>query len=456
MIGRRKIIQLGAAAGAAAVVGLGRTGRASPGPGRAKRALLVYAAGGLRSSAAFRASPSVDLNPWGVWTQAGSITLGNLLRSDPSVQDYSAPSWPSMRVPPIEEAAREWAIVAATDHAPDGSPRGGDHTDDGPRMSTGYFGNPTAAGLLTVINRALGATAAAPIATIGGAFNDAPGDWLSSAPTSLIYYELPRTPPTGGRANVGRRLEDALDARFASRLRAHGKRFLDTFAGTKATLRRFGPLLAEPYLHMNENPDADLGGVTNRMLMEAVAGPSPQGFTDGDSKSIALALRLLQLGSPAVSVRPADTFDLHDDEESGAPIVYSRFARYMAGIHFALANVPDPDGSGSLLDSTLVVTTSEFGRNAHPGGFNEGHGSDHGQSAGWRNQAHVVFGAGVRPKVLNPTDDANEATERAASTHSLLATIACAVGVDQSFVDAQWPPGAALYPEGRPIWELWE
>jgi uncharacterized protein (DUF1501 family) len=171
---------------------------------------------------------------------------------------------------------------------------------------------------------------------------------------------------------------------------------------------------------------------------------------------VALALRLLQRGSPVVVVSIGG-FDLHSEEATKAPALYTRFARYLAGIHFFLSRVDD--GSGApLLDSTLVTTTSEFGRSAGSAttGFNDAYGSDHGDHPGWRNQAHVLFGAGIRPNLLAATDDDNVPTDAALTTQALFTTIGTALGVPGDALEEVWPAGSPLFPEGRALQELWE
>jgi hypothetical protein len=455
---RRRSFLAGSLAGIA-LVGLTRKGSRADGPARARRVLILNAGGGLRTTAAFNASPKVPLNPWGLLGEAGALRLGQVLRADDSAVSTGAASWPDGgTVPAIQQAATAFAIIAACDHAPDGSARAGDHTDDTPRMATGYFAKPDAPGLLTAINRFLGPAAAAPVSTIGGGeFGTAPPEWIADKPIALAYNELPDQPPTGGSPTVGRPLEDALDAHARDRRRHLAREAITSLVNTKATLRKFGPVLADKRLRFDRAQylDEALDGISNRMILEAVG----DGFFDGrpadrGARSVALALRLLQLGSPAVSVSIGG-FDTHDSEVQKAPRLYTRFARFLAGIHFALSRIPDP-GGGSLLEHTLVVTTSEFGRSGvAPSGFNAGDGTDHGNSPAWRYQAHVVFGAGVKPKRLHPTDDDNVPTGAPASTHRLLATIAAAIGAPQSELDRLWPPGSNLYPEGGPLWELW-
>jgi hypothetical protein len=459
-IRRRDFLRATAAGSAIALIGLTRKSSRAAGPPRARRVLIINAGGGLRTTAGFHASTRTALNPWGMLGGGGALKLGAVLRADESTVSADAASWPGGgAVPPIDVAAAGFAVVAATDHAPDGSTRAGDHTDDEPRMGTGYFAKPDAPGLLTVLNRFLGPTAPAPVAMIGGSsFAHAPPDWIVDKPIRLAYNELPDDPPTGGSTAVGRPLEDALDARLVAHRANLARASIEQLVNAKATLRRFGPLLADKRLRFDR--DNYLGetadGITNQMIVEAVG----DGFTDGRAKdgaarNVALAIRLLQLGAPAACVSIGG-FDTHDSEVQKAPRLYSRFARFVAGVHFALGRIPDPGGGGSLLDNTLVVTTSEFGRSGvEPGGFNAGDGTDHGDAPSWRNQAHVVFGAGVVPKRLHDTDDNNVPAGAPASTHALLATIASATGVPQDTIDRLWPPGTGLYPEGGPLWDLW-
>jgi hypothetical protein len=413
----------------------------------------------MRTTTAFHASPLRSLNPFGVLASAGALRLGNVLRADESMISYAAPSWGAgTTVPAIDEAARRFAVIAATDHRPDGGSRPGDHRDDGSRMGTGYYGRYDTPGLLTFMNRFLGTQGDAPVVTIGGSdFEAAPPAWVVDRPIGLYFAGLPGAPPTGGSATVGRPLEDALDSRTLNHRKNLSREAIQALITTKGTLRRFGPLLADHRLRFDSDQflDEELRGVTNRMLLEAVGNPAEMDLPlDGEARNVALALRLLQFGAPGVCVSMGG-FDTHDHEDERAPPLFTRFGRFLAGIHFALSHIPDPMG-GMMIDSTLVVTTSEFGRNGvEPDGFNAGLGSDHGGDPGWRYQAHVVFGAGVVPKRLHDTDDSNRPLDRPASTQRLLATIAAATGIDQSEIDRRWPTGTPLYPESGPLWELW-
>src|SRR5262245_20510646 len=84
---RRAILRGGAAAlGLTFLPVLGRRVIAAPGPGaRAHRLLILNLTGGVRSSAAFHASPQVPYNPYGLMAVNGAppFALGRLLDDTP-------------------------------------------------------------------------------------------------------------------------------------------------------------------------------------------------------------------------------------------------------------------------------------------------------------------------------------------------------------------------------------
>jgi uncharacterized protein (DUF1501 family) len=161
----------------------------------------------------------------------------------------------------------------------------------------------------------------------------------------------------------------------------------------------------------------------------------------------AIAVRLLQVGSPAVAVNMSG-FDAHSGERQDGPRRYGQLGALWASLHFVLSRIVEPDEPGmSMLDRTLVVTTSEFGRD--PGqprtGFNGGDGSDHGSHPACFYLAHAVMGAGVVGGrivggVSTETYDARKEPTRYAP-RQLLATIAYALGIDPAH--PQWGFDAA-------------
>ncbi len=163
-------------------------------------------------------------------------------------------------------------------------------------------------------------------------------------------------------------------------------------------------------------------------------------------------MRLLQLGSPAVALGIGG-WDLHSGERKDAPPLYSFFGRSWASLGWLLARIPEPSGApGSMLDHTLVVTTSDFGRD--PGleqeqGFNPAaRGNDHGSHPACFYLAHAMMGAGVRGgritgAVSTDTFDGTKADVRFGPPQ-LLATILDSLGLDAA--NAEWG-----FPDSVPI-----
>jgi uncharacterized protein (DUF1501 family) len=221
---------------------------------------------------------------------------------------------------------------------------------------------------------------------------------------------------------------------------------------------RLSTRLTSPVVHYDQKfaPDVALGELhtedgsvplSNEILAQIL------GDAGDVAHNLVLAFRLLQLGSPAVSVT-LPGFDLHSGERERAPAIYGVLARAWAGLHFLLRHVGDPHVAGAtLFDRTLVVTNSEFGRD--PGGssgFNGGDGSDHGAHAATFYLGHAVMGAGVRGGRLHgPVDtdtfDARRSRERYAPS-DLLATLMYALGVEAR--RDRWGFAGA-----RPITALW-
>ena len=454
-LSRRSLLRAGAiGAGVLALPLWPRRVRADLRPDRrARRLLVINLLGGVRSSACFHASPgSEDHNPWGVIQGTGTeFALGKLLddfldRATPTGRPESplpdeayrllpTGGWRGARVPRLRELAPRMSVVGTW------NADRGDHIRSQQEETTGApgFGEP---GLLTRV--ALGLERALPPAAreIPGfhvsaftAFGQAPGDLAPSAPVRLqgpagLPSEL-QLPPEA-LALVGRDFapddatRDRLDQRRLAGVRGHGKTLAETYAGHRKALRLVGARLSAPWVNVgNADPSfrmAEQGAVTlpggervpltNEMLRELMLralGPDPDDpglsrpLTDptqhphyASAENAALAVRLLQLGSPAAALE-IQSFDFHSAERRDGPTLYRFLGRLLASLHFLLSQLEDPAVPGtSMLEHTLVVTTSDFGRD--PGrirGFNAGEGSDHGASPACYFLGHLVFGAGV-------------------------------------------------------------
>jgi hypothetical protein len=168
---------------------------------------------------------------------------------------------------------------------------------------------------------------------------------------------------------------------------------------------------------------------------------------------------MLEAGAPFVALGligddPQNGFDLHGAEETKAPPLFAHSAQIIAGIHFVLTNM-------GLLDSTVVVVVSEFNRTCYPGGYNGGRGSDHGQgpyygsTPSWRYQPVVMFGGGIKPKLVNPTDpDTNNPITDSCSATRILYTLAKLAGVPDEAIPYSTNPDTFFDgPDG--LWSLW-
>jgi uncharacterized protein DUF1501 len=445
MIRRRTLFQ---ALGAAAVSGIAlRPARAAALPQR--RLLLLVAEGGLRSTIAFNPSSRYDLNPWGV-AQGGPMPFGNALFAEDLSHD--APAW-SAAVPSLATASARFAIIGGADHAI-GTHRNGDHAVEGHYMGTGYAGG-DAPGLAVVCNRHLvGPDTPLPVCTVGTAVSVgralgfATGDWQQNVPLALDPTAMPAAGAVSEPVVLGTSFEDAIDARALARRRSLARKHLEVYLANKRALRRYGPLLVEPFLHLGDpdHLDATYQGISNQALREAFA-------DDDELVGFALGMRLLQLGAPVVAVSfGAHAFDTHSDEESNVAHLYPRFARAVAGVSFALDQLPDPASPDrSMRESTLVCTMSEFSRSRGPlGGYDERDGTDHGfEDPGWRYQAHLLLTAGEHDGVIANTDDDNVplgGDTSAIPTQELLAALATWAGVPVDVANDVWPVGTVLRP----------
>src|SRR5688572_26900732 len=107
-IKRRELLTLGlsGALGLAFLPMLRRVARAAPGPtAKADRVLILNLTGGIRSSAAFHASPQIPYNPYGLMTGvAAPYALGAILDDNGDDPAYTlGPAWGNARVARLRE-----------------------------------------------------------------------------------------------------------------------------------------------------------------------------------------------------------------------------------------------------------------------------------------------------------------------------------------------------------------
>jgi uncharacterized protein (DUF1501 family) len=485
---RRSLLQLGgvtALASALPLIGRGRRAIAAPGPqARARRLLIINFAGGIRASAAFHASPEIPYNPYGLMTTpAGPFALGRMLDDTPpgmppmDPADYvMGPEWSNAAIPPLRAQSNRFSVLGTFsldrgDHLrarieePTGSPSGGDP------------------GILTRIAAGFTEAAAAMDAPPfhlqpSALFGAGQGEMTTHVPVSLAgYYSLPSAGSVDGNAVrlTGRDfvtsepMRDAFDLHKIERRHSIAGLIADTMYQHRRAARVIGARLAQDDMAVANQAlrsaslgTVDLGDVggsaaaplTNGMLydlMVKTVGPATnyryQAINAG------LAVRLLQLGSPAVCLELGG-FDFHSEERTQGPPIYNFTGRLWSTLRWLLPRIPDPSGDGSLYDRTLVVTMSDFGRDrVLPTGFNGGDGSDHGADFACFYLSHAVMGAGTTEnRLVGPVNTAtydarNESIKY--TSDQLLVTLLDALGLDAANEAWGFPTG------GAPIAELW-
>lgn len=499
-LSRRAVLAALAAGGCAAL--LPRTALAAPDPSkspprRARRVLVLDLTGGVRSSACFLASGAKILNPWGR-IDGAPIPLGRLLDDNTDVDkntaerfaqfayQLNAGAFSGMKVPPFRETASSFSVVGTWD------PERGDH-ERSARMTAAGTAAASAPGLPVKLFAALsdvykGKDALeTPPFVLGEAPHMAASPGTFSRFAAVDVADPSQLPGSSAKsatnvARVGRDFSPSeaartrLDDGFLARTGAAGREVVETYALHQRMSRRLGELLASPSMNVGRDADgtAALGKVkvangkeaplTNAMLLDALAVGDRLGTGNfgggarrggGSTFEMATAIRLLQVGSPAVVVGMSG-FDMHSGERTSAPLIYRRLGATWASLHFLLSRIADPaEPSVSMLDRTLVLTTSEFGRDAGQPrtGFNGGEGSDHGSHPACFYLAHAIMGAGIPGgRVVGNVDTDSYDARRAPVRYGprqLLATALYALGIDPAHPQFGFD-GAT------PIEELWK
>jgi hypothetical protein len=131
--------------------------------------------------------------------------------------------------------------------------------------------------------------------------------------------------------------------------------------------------------------------LTNGMLKELFRKGVPSIY-DTFAVDLALAIRLLQIGSPAVTLE-SPTFDFHSGEQSLGPPLYHYVGRAWAALRWVLARIP-ATGGGTLLDRTLSddERLRSWGRRR---GYNAGFAAITATTTR-AYLAHAVMGAGAK------------------------------------------------------------
>lgn len=429
---------------------------AGPGFGTADSVIVLYAAGGLRSQPLFNADVSHQMNPFGLAASVAPGTewgVGSILGQNP----FPLFSFDGVtEFPAVPQIANDIAVLAGVDHDPASQmPVAIDHGTGDMSVTTGRYMNEPASGLLSMIHRDhpgyVGGDLALPPFDLGlSNFARGEGDLAGYRPIAIGSANEFTGKSQGAeealRGVWARTARDARDAAFIAKRAPHVAPYLGAVRDSKLQSRNYAAAIRNPALDLLGAPDATLGGVTNAQLLEVLGGQfGPDGSWGLDT---AFALRLVQMGVPAVTVMRY-LFDTHSDEKTLFPMDAGDLGRQLAGLHFLLHRMTNADGV-PLWNKTVVVVVSEFSRDNVEAttGFNSADGSDHNGSPASRNQCWPIMGGPITAggKRIGQLDANTLATVGgpATSVRSVLSTLLDVVGIDYTryWSDA---PVAALF-----------
>jgi hypothetical protein len=419
--------------------------QSTPGFGVAKHVLILYAGGGLRSAPLFNADVEKQFNPFGKVDAREGVewSPGTLLGTTPTdLFTFGQQT----QLPPVSAIAHDIAVVAGLDHQPLADRAIQDHIEGDMKVTS-----PIAdAGLLTMIHREHpgyknGSLALPPfdigLSNFARGENDFAGYRAIAVQSAAEFAGRSQGSEQAERAEWARTLRNTRDIRYIEKRSPHVQPYLTAAKDAKINSKTYAAALRNPALDLTMVPEAELGGVSNQQLLEVLgAGQFAQGQWGLET---AFALRLMQLGVPAISVLRY-LYDSHSDENTTYRMDSADLGRQIAGLHFLLHRMRDADGN-SMWDNTVVFVVSEFSRdNTDPRtGFNSGGGSDHQGGLASRNQVWPVFGGPVKAKGkrLGQLDPETMATigGPAMSVNSYLATILAVQGIDASKYIAEAP-----------------
>lgn len=405
----------------------------------AKHTLILYPDGGMRSPSLFNADKITQWNPHvdgnGRPTQPGAPGTEWDLGAVADNTRLAMPSW-GEELPPLPEVSNQVTVLGTVDHEPHKEQSDANHQSAKLRMTTGYPDGTT--GFLAQISKHhemyqgdARFTAFPPVAIGGGArifglaggadfkyrslFFNGPEDFDRGGPRS---FHIPT--PDWARGFAARQ-----DERYTARVSPADLQRVGLYLDSKKNMGRFREILNAPMLNILRDGDVDPTLGTNAQLREAfgVAAWGPR---------VALAIRMFQLGSPAVAVAVGG-YDTHSNEMVDFPPLARDLGRQLAALRYVLPRLDHPDG-GTFWDHTVVTVVSEFARDnvEKTTGYNSAQGSDHRGLNGSRFQAVPFMGGPIDGgKFYGATDrETMAAKDEVFASQGVLAMLADAVGVD--------------------------
>lgn len=468
-LSRRTFLKLSTTAAVAPTIFVPRRAKAQT-TARARQLLVIYCQGGLRSHSLFTFdSPPLALSPFGTRNSPVDSKSQFVLASPqprdsslqaPFVRSESLPEW-GRDIGNIYTVRDQFSVITPVDHNP-GGPAELDANVVRNLIGTGRrTGGP---GVLTVIGNRLAEPRPLPPFIIGdeaAIFANPATGFEAGAPVfirnPLDVGAVQAAHPTLGKISDW---ELQFQKEAAASLRGSTPTILgqpiDAVGQGFNELERVRSVLALPQLQFRASANANAFyetsnglNLTNKRIEQALL-PFKQFPTGGNTANsdfddplgvkAALALRLLQYGSPAVAIGLGG-FDLHKDEKTKLFRLTRPLGRVLSALTYMLAGMKGVNAARRL-DEVLIMVVSDWGRDnvRAETGFNEFNGSDHRGSNASRFQILPVLGAGVRGGriVGGVSADANLApTGKVFASASLAATMLRSLGIDhRTYVDA--------------------
>ncbi len=372
---------------------------------RHNHVIIINLDGGARSVPMFNGNVAPRWNPMGVHPGAGSTEWGVGMVFDAAAHDETTALF-GQAMPSLPMISDEINVLGTLDHTPGAAAGVGAHAAARAIISSGnQDGGP---GIMSHIyaqhkNYTEGTAGLIfPPAIIGTGqattpFGISAGSITPVMVPSFSEFAAQSGDDAGGQTEWARAFEAGLDGATANIRSARDRQLIERMSNGKENVEAFRQVFIDPALRVADEPTAGTD-LTNAELT-AILGDSLLG------RDLALALRFIQHRSAAVLVGN-NGWDTHSNETSAFTMSANNLARAFAGLNFALKRMNHPEG-GTYWDRTLVMCTSEFGRdNLMSNGFNSGGGSDHTGGPGSRYQALPFMGGLIEQsgRLLGRTD----------------------------------------------------
>lgn len=468
-LSRRSFLQATAASALLPTIFVPRAARAQQAV-RARQLLIIYCQGGIRSHSLFTFdTPPLAVSPFGtrnspIDTKSQFVLASPQPRDSslqaPFVRSESLPEW-GRDIGNIYTIRDQFSVITPIDHNP-GGPAELDANVIRNLITSGR--RTPGPGLLTIIGNRLTDPRPLPPFVIGdeaAAFATSAPGFESGAPVfirdPLDIATVQALHPTQGKLSDW---EGQFQASEATRLATSTPTLLgqpiNQVRQGFGEVERVRAVLALPQLQFRTSANANAFyetsngfNLTNKRIEQALlpfiqfptgGNTANSDFSDPLGVKAALALRLLQYGSPAVAIGYGG-FDLHKDEKGKLYKLTRPLGRVLSALSFILAGMKG-ETTARRLDEVLIMVVSDSGRDnvRAETGFNEFNGSDHRGTNASRFQVLPAMGAGVRGGriVGGVTADANLApTGKVFASAQLAATMLSSLGIaHRTFVDA--------------------